>query len=199
MAQQCQVHFLDYNRNRALSGSGMDLECPGELSSPPFGTWAVDSVHNGECVNCGQFSGWKDAEGWPDAWNSCNYGDYAPPNPFYYNVNWVAQATTFGDNLYANYWSDPLPWPCSDYGDIYTLSNYFMKLWETDDFPFNPDDEAGVLSYPTFNVVLSCNGTICSGQSGWIDPSPSNGWSRTSSGPDSATAQISTVVELYDE
>ena len=124
LAQQCQIRFTDYNQNRALSGGGMTLECPGEASRPPWGNWSVDSPHGVECINCGQFMGWANAER-PDDWNSCNYGVYALPG--YYN-NTPPLQTFSPVGIFANYLSDPLPWPCSDYGDVYTLSGLPRRL-----------------------------------------------------------------------
>jgi hypothetical protein len=198
-ALACQIYIQDFNQHRRITAY-VRAEC-GPSHSPPWGNGGVDSVH-GSKDNTDQFRGWKDMGSFQ--WNWCNSGTegYAPPNCTYLNYPsgscWTQYNAPIGsasERRFAQYWSDDLPWPCSDYGTIYTMNNYFMDIWELDAgiWPFNIDDYVLTVTYPSFNIVLSPESYGYSGWSNAIDP---NGSSGTYAG--CCTAKIRVRIELYD-
>jgi hypothetical protein len=134
-------------------------------------TGGVDSNH-GSRYDGFQFAGWKSLDN-KKQWNSCT-SKYPPPDPFRYNYDgYTTQFTTEGPRIYAQWWLDELPWPCSDYGTIFTFMNYFMVVWELD-WP-DSDDHVATLTYPSFSTNLSGGGGYWWGESAWVNPSSVTG------------------------
>lgn len=185
----CQIHIVDYNLDRYVYGS-VSAECPGNWPhDPPFGNWGVDSIH-GSRYDGFQFRGWKQADGWLQ-WNSCTtHIDFSPPSCQYYN--WQSCTTQIDTPVreFAQYWSDLLPWSCSDYGTIYTMNGYFMNIYELD--PGSSDTQVAVASYPSFNITLSGGNGYYSGTSSDIDPSSVTGtWGAN------LTAKLRVFIEMW--
>ena len=84
-AERCVIDVVVLNRGRHVAGD-IDVECPGELHSPPFGNWGAKVAHfpDSKLQDGFQFSGWKRDGGWWQ-WNSCTT-DYPKGDRRYYNV-----------------------------------------------------------------------------------------------------------------
>jgi hypothetical protein len=188
----CEILVQDLTVERYVHGNVV-TECPGGVHSAPFGNWGVDSNH-GWRNDLFQFAGWL----WDDdklQWNSCTtHEDYDPPDCGYYTLSPDACTTQYSPDPYvfANWWSGPLPWNCTDtYPPIYTMNNYWMNIRELD--PGGTDQLVASVEFPSFNVALSGGIGYYFGWSDDIAPSSvSSPW-----GPN-LTAKLRVFVQMVE-
>lgn len=184
---QCELFIQYSNMDRYVYGA-FSAECPGNWPhSAPFGNWGVESPH-GNRADGYQFAGWKDDDDWRQ-WNSCTtHVDYDPPSCTYFNhESCTTQLTNVGAYAFANFSTGTMDWPCSDYGEIFTVTGLYMGMYELD--APGTDVLVATAYYPAINVVLT-NGV---GTSGQISPSSVSGtWGAV------LTAKVQVYVVLTD-
>ncbi len=188
---QCELFIQSSNLDRYVYGA-FSAECPGNWPhSAPFGNWGVDSLH-GSRYDGYQFAGWYNDDGWQQ-WNSCTtHVDYDAPDCTYLNYeSCTTQLTDVGTYVFSNFYSGVMDWPCSDYGEIFTVSNLFMAMYELD--APGSDTHVATAYYPSINVVLTDGGGYYYGTSSATSPSSVSGtWGSV------LTAKIQVYVQLSD-
>lgn len=168
----CQVTLRPEDGVRRVFGLDLDLECPDEnWSSQNWGNWGVDTgISN--TWDGDQFKGWKDKDGHRQ-WNSCTNGEGVdPPDFVYYNDDGYTKQKADPDDW--QYYANPsyvIQWECAEAFDetIYTTYNNTLDVYELDDFWYSSDDYADTLSYGNLDVLISCDGDNCFGESGETD------------------------------